>query len=238
MKSFSFTRITVWQLIILVIGLVACQQDSTNQKNENKQKVIEQIKRNLDDKHVEIEGDKVVKSHYCTWDIRRCKLPKEAHNDPYLNSHLCEKYNPEEIDYSKEYLNLLHQRDNNKKDDKLNEIKKNDASMVWNFKIHGTLDTNYHRIDLDINSSRKDSTEKLRYHILGNYIYNKISKPVYGEIEITNAYEIETYKNELGYHLYFDYQLNTDSSSVELKSFIGKGDIYTLKKDSNKRTTG
>jgi len=41
-----------------------------------------------------------------------CKLPKNdpAHFNPYYNGHLCENFNPQQTDFSKEYLNLQTKR--------------------------------------------------------------------------------------------------------------------------------
>lgn len=90
--------------------------------------------------------------NYCPQ--QRCNLNPDnpAHFDPYYNHHLCENFNPEQIDFSKEYFEL-RTKHYVKEYNKLQQTKNYDFSPIWitrNSQQNGVLGQNYQRIQIYI----------------------------------------------------------------------------------------
>jgi len=98
------------------------------------------------------KGVKSEKKNYCDWTGCTLKPQDPAHFDPYYNGHLCENFNPEQVDFSKEYFDLQTNRYLNAD----RNIRKNvncNFSKIWttnNFEQNGVLGQNYRRIHIHI----------------------------------------------------------------------------------------
>src|SRR5271170_3084342 len=91
---------------------------------------------------------KTIKKSYCP--TIRCTLKPDdpAHFDPYYNHHLCENFNPEQTDFSKEYFEL-QTRSYKNEIGQLQQTLSFDYSPIWttnNLRQNGVLGLNYQRI--------------------------------------------------------------------------------------------
>ena len=97
----------------------------------------------------EISGKDNMKN-YCGWTGCKLKPDDPAHFDPYYNGHLCENFNPEQIDFSKEYFELETKGYLNNAG-KLQRTSKCDFSPIWpTGEQNGVLGRNYQRIRVHI----------------------------------------------------------------------------------------
>jgi len=129
------------------------------------------------------------KKNYCNWTGCTLKPDDPAHFDPYYNGHLCENFNPEQIDFSREYLEL-ETKQIGKTSNILPQILKYNFSHVWptnNSEQNGVLGRTYQRIRIHID---KVSTSKNRntYLITGaSNVANNICR-FKGTIKLIQAY--------------------------------------------------
>ncbi len=94
----------------------------------------------------------VKKKNYCNWTSCTLKPDDPAHFNPYYSGHLCENFNPEQIDFSKEYLKL-ETKHFARTSNILKQILKYDFSRVWltyNTEQNGFLGPTYQRIRIHI----------------------------------------------------------------------------------------
>lgn len=106
---------------------------------------------------------------YC--DRSWCKVPKDHpyHFDPYYNGHLCENFNPQQTDFSKEYFELQTKR-YSKNTDQLQQSLKYDYSSIWlsdTWHQNGVIGLNYQRIQFHIDKVTKSKTKPDTYVITG-----------------------------------------------------------------------
>ncbi|MEO8150081.1 MAG: hypothetical protein ABI723_20760 [Bacteroidia bacterium] len=128
----------------------------------------------------------IVKKNYC--DRKSCTLKPDnpIHFDPYYNGHLCENFNPEQIDYSKEYFFLrtkTYAGDTNK----LQETKQFDFSAIWlteNTEQNGVLGLNYQRIRFHIEKVSLSKNKPDTYFIEGKSNVNNNICSFKGEIKL------------------------------------------------------
>jgi hypothetical protein len=112
-----------------------------------------------------------------------------AHFDPYYNGHLCENFNPEQVDFSQEYLKL-ETKYMTKTSNILPEILKYNFSHIWptnNTEQNGVLGRTYERIRIHIDDV---STSKNRYVYLirgASNVANNICR-FKGTIKLLQAY--------------------------------------------------
>lgn len=128
------------------------------------------------------------RKNYCNWTSCTLKPDNPAHFDPYYNGHLCENFNPNQIDFSKNYFELrtkYYLQDSNE----LKEILKYDFSPIWltgNFEQNGIIGQNYQRIQFHIDEVKKSKSPGT-YLILGKSKVNNNICTFKGEIYlITN----------------------------------------------------
>jgi len=103
------------------------------------------------------------RSNYCNGTGCTLSSDDPMHFNPYYNGHLCENFNPEQIDYSGEYLEL-ETKQFSKADNVLPLILGYDFSHIWpanNTEQNGVLGRNYRRIrihfDRVVVSDNRDS---------------------------------------------------------------------------------
>ena len=141
---------------------------------------------------INIYGQSIPKNtkfkNYCP--NQKCILkPNDlAHFDPYYNHHLCENFNPDQIDFSKEYLQL-QSRFYTKNANLLKQSLKNDFSNIWvssNSEQNGVLGEKYQRIQVHIDKvSKSDSQGK--YWVIGKTKVMDNVCDFKGSIFITNV---------------------------------------------------
>jgi len=106
--------------------------------------------------------------NYCNH--QRCKdYNSKFHFDPYRNYHLCEYFNPEQIDFSKEYFELQIRKYKNL-ENKVNDYITYNFSKIWLSGIweqNGVLGNNYQRIQFHIDSIYKSANDDKIYVVIG-----------------------------------------------------------------------
>jgi hypothetical protein len=111
-----------------------------------------------------------IKKNYCGSALP-CPIGKDdpIHFDPYYNGHLCENFNPEQTDFSKEYFEL-QTRKYAKDTNLLRQSLKYDFSQIFlsdNWEQNGVLGLNYQRIQLYIDKVSKSNKKRDIYLIKG-----------------------------------------------------------------------
>ncbi len=106
--------------------------------------------------------------NYCNHE--RCKdYNDKYHLNPFYNGHLCENFNPEQIDFSKEYYELQTKRYQNN-ENILNQLIKYDFSKIWfsrNQEHNGIIGKNYQRIQIHIDTVYKNTYDDKNYIVIG-----------------------------------------------------------------------
>ncbi|MCE9540740.1 MAG: hypothetical protein K8R85_16190, partial [Bacteroidetes bacterium] len=134
-------------------------------------------------------SEKKEKRNYCNWSGCTLKPNDPAHFNPYYNVHLCENFNPEQIDFSREYLEL-ETKQFTTTSNMLPQILRCNFSRVWptnNTEQDGILGRNYQRIRIHID---KVSVSKNRdtYIVTGaSNVANNICR-FKGTIKLIRAY--------------------------------------------------
>jgi hypothetical protein len=134
--------------------------------------------------------------NYCDWpEDAKCGLKKDdpVHFDPYYNGHLCENFNPQQIDFSQEYLEVRKKIFSNKVDE-LKSLLKYDFSSIWpsgDWQQNGVIGQNNQRIQFHIDSVFKDTTRPTTYHVIGKSKVNKNICDFKGEIKFIDAFKTE-----------------------------------------------
>ncbi len=165
-------------------------------------------------------------TNYCDW--TSCHLPKdhEAHFDPYYNGHLCENFNPKQIDFSREYLKL-----------QTNSISKTSTNVTtkvssYQFELdtlfntkdcqqNGVIGLDYKRIKIHINQTNK-TNNKLELIIHGKSNVSDNICDFNGKIKILNIYEItENFDYKGQATLFAEYELFEDSTQNHVGIFKG-----------------
>jgi len=93
----------------------------------------------------------------------------ENNISPYYNDNLNEHYNPEQIDFSKEYYELQTKNYENN-DNIINQLLKYDFSNIWicrNVDQNGVIGKNYQRIQIHIDTVYKNSYDDKTYIVKG-----------------------------------------------------------------------
>jgi len=93
----------------------------------------------------------------------------ENNISPYYNDNLNEHYNPEQIDFSKEYYELQTKNYENN-DNIINQLLKYDFSKIWicrNVDQNGVIGKNYQRIQIHIDTVYKNSYDDKTYIVKG-----------------------------------------------------------------------
>jgi len=122
-----------------------------------------------------------------------CSLPKEdeAHFNPYYNGHLCENFDPEQADFSAEYLKL---RTRNARPNIIQDLAVNDLSDAWLTKDkqqNGVIGLDCKRIKIRITSVTRDVKDKLLYHVAGRSKVNNNICDFTGDIRLLRAEKLE-----------------------------------------------
>lgn len=108
--------------------------------------------------------------------------------DPYRNGHLTKYFNPQQIDFSKDYLELQSKQYSNKKD-QLQQSLDYDYSSIWltdNMQQNGIIGLNYQRIQIHISEVYKNTPDT--YIIKGKSKVNNNICDFKGEIELTKLF--------------------------------------------------
>lgn len=151
---------------------------------------------------------------------------KSKEIDPYYNGHLNEKYNPAQIDFSKEYLQIRI-KSYNREPDKLEQTVKYDFSSVWlngNWEQNGVIGQNYQRIQFHIDKVTKSTRDPYTYLINGKSKVNKNICDFKGEIKLLSVFlcdscDYSEYKDCGG--LFANYTFFEDSSQNHSGVFKG-----------------
>jgi hypothetical protein len=94
---------------------------------------------------------------------------KSDYIDPYYNGHLCKNFNPEQIDFSKEYLELRNKWFS-KEENVLSQFINYDFSSIWlteNRQQNGVLGRNYQRIQFHFSTITRSLTDSSIYFVEG-----------------------------------------------------------------------
>jgi hypothetical protein len=150
---------------------------------------------------------------------KACTDPGTNHSDPYNNNHLCENFNPLQIDFSGEYFDL---RKTYYKNPNVREIGQYDLSPVFlsgEWVLNGVLGLENQRIQIHINKAAKknDST----YIIYGKSKVKLNVTSFKGELRIVKSNLYKNFKNESAGSFIASYLLKEDSTSLHSGKFNG-----------------
>ena len=155
-----------------------------------------------------------------------CKLPKNdsAHFDPYYNGHLCENFNPQQTNFSKEYLDLQTKR-YVKKRNELNKSLQYDYSSIWltsDRQQNGIIGLNYQRIQFHIDNVTQ-SNKFDTYIVKGKSKVNNNICDFSGELKLLKLFygECDDPKYRKCAELFGSYIFNEDSSQNHSGFFKG-----------------
>jgi hypothetical protein len=181
-------------------------------------------------------------TNLCGWTTYQCHLPKnhEAHFDPYYNGHLCENFNPRQIDFSQEYLKL-----------QINSISKvatEVTSKITDYSLdldslfntnqtqqNGVIGTQNNRIRIHISETKQDKNDDLTFLIYGVSNVNGNICNFSGKIKILNAFEtLENYEFNGQGELFAQYELFEDSTQNHSGFFKGTFECAIQIDHSNK----
>ncbi len=96
-------------------------------------------------------------------------ITSENNSTPYYNYDLYKHFNPEQIDFSKEYYELQTKRYQNN-ENILNQLIKYDFSKIWfsrNQEHNGIIGKNYQRIQIHIDTVYKNTYDDKNYIVIG-----------------------------------------------------------------------
>jgi len=216
-------------IFLLFAATTSCQTKDHQAANETTTEVQSDssLSRLLNVAQETEEPTKKRKNSSCDWDVSRCSLPKEheVHFNPYYNGHLCENFNPEQIDYSKEYLELQTSRSEKYGVDVTNELPGYNFILdsLFNYgdtQKNGVIGSNYTRIRVHIENTRQLSDKKFKIFGQTNVKGNVCNFS--GTLELYKIYE---YKENFDYPgqatLFAHYQLNEDSIQNHVGIFEG-----------------
>jgi len=163
-----------------------------------------------------------VNRNFC--DSNWCKLPKdhEAHFDPYYNGHLCENFDPKQVDFSREYLKL---RTRHGGYNELNDLRTVDFSSIWltgEGQQNGVIGVDYKRIKFHISKVTRHTEDNLVYQVNGKSNVNGNICDFTGQIRLIKAYRIEV-GADYAYsgNLFAEYTFYEDKSQNHVGTFQG-----------------
>lgn len=165
------------------------------------------------------------KKNYCGWTGCTLKPDDPIHFDPYYNGHLCENFNPQQIDFSKEYFELrtkLYAKDT----EQLKQSLKYDYSSIWlsgKWAQDGVIGLNYQRIKFHIDKVTKSKNKSNTYLIIGKSKVNDNICNFSGELNLLKFFITEcedTLMKKCG-ELFCSYVFNEDSSQNHSGVFRG-----------------
>ena len=127
----------------------------------NKQKEANVERDGSDSNIVNVEKE----NHYDSGDVSPIEKIESAPPDPYFNGHLHKYFNPEQIDFSKEFLELRSKWFTGEEDAILQLINY-DFSTVWltdDSQQNGVLGQNYQRIQIHFSAISRNLTDSTVY---------------------------------------------------------------------------
>ncbi len=110
--------------------------------------------------------------------------------DPYYNRQLNEYFNPQQIDFSKEYFDL-QSKQYSKDKNQLQQSLSYDYSSIWlteNTQQNGVIGLNYQRIQIHISKVTKSKNSPDTYLIIGKSKVNNNICNFSGEIKLINFF--------------------------------------------------
>lgn len=177
------------------------------------------------------------KEDTCYCDRSWCPFPKNdpRHFNHYYNGHLCENFNPQQIDFSVEYFDLRTR--NYAKEE--NEMKQNllyDYSLVWQTGIwqqNGVIGRNYQRIQIHIDTVYKNPNQPEIYMVKGKSKVNSNICDFSGEISLISFFKIEPDNpNNLPHNdLFGSYIFYEDSTQKSSGIFKGIMECFVYNND-------
>ena len=175
---------------------------------------------------------------YC--DSNWCKLPKEheAHFDPYYNGHLCENFDPKQVDFSKEYLEL---RTRHRRESSLQDLAGFDLSAIWTTtdnQQNGVIGLDCKRIRIFISKVTKYPKDNLMYHVTGKSNVNGNICDFSGYIKLLRVYESSPdgeSEHENSGNLFAEYNFNEDKTQKGVGSFKGVFECFYYLDRKNKK---
>lgn len=168
-----------------------------------------------------------IKQHknYCGWSGCLLKPDNPAHFYPYYNSHLCENFDPAQIDFSLEYLNLrtkTYKTDS----DYLTKTLNYDFGPIWetgNSEQNGVIGPHYQRIQVHIENVSVSKNRDI-YFVTGQTKVNTQIGSFRGTIKLLKVY-LNDSSYDSGYKVYgsvfAEYHFREDSMSSHSGSFNG-----------------
>lgn len=134
------------------------------------------------------------KNGRCAWE-GRCPIGKDnpAHFDPYYNGHLCENFDPKQVDFASTYESL-RSRKQSKLQDRLPEVGGMDFSGVWlsgGWAQDGVLGGNYRRIEIHVDHANRKAGAPRVYEVRGRSRVGRNVVAFRGEIELVHLYGTE-----------------------------------------------
>jgi len=154
---------------------------------------------------------------------------KKDNINPYYNGHLSEYYNPDQTDFSKEYL-LLQLESYGKDSNKLEQTAIYDFSPIWltgNWEQNGVIGSNYQRIQFHIDTVTKSVKNPYTYVVIGKSKVNNNICNFKGVIKLLSVFLFDScdyseYNNCGG--LFANYTFYEDSSQKHSGIYKGTTD--------------
>lgn len=174
------------------------------------------------------------KKNYCNWTGCHLSPSDPMHFNPYYNGHLCENFNPQQTDFSKEYLELRTKRYTSQTN-QLSQTVKYDFSQIWlsgNWQQNGIIGPNCQRIQIHIDNVSKSEKKPDTYLVTGKSKVNNNICNFSGEIKLLKVYYSEycedSSKKQCGV-IFANYVFYEDSSQNHSGIFKGTTDcdFYT-----------
>ncbi len=132
---------------------------------------------------------KTKKKNYCTWTGCPLKPDDPAHFDPYYNGHLCENFDPAQVDFSREYL-ALRTKVYAGSPNELSQTLMFDFGPIWQTHDgvqNGVLGHNYQRIQIHIDKVTVGKKRKT-YFVVGESKVNDNVCPFRGTISLLKVF--------------------------------------------------
>lgn len=160
-------------------------------------------------------------------ELSGCSLPEnhDAHFDPYYNGHLCENFNPQQSDFSKEYMKLRTEKAS-KTGEEVTKRALNydlDLNSIFNTgqnQLNGIIGLDNKRIKIHIHRTERAEKEKGVFTIYGKSNVNGNICDFQGTVKVLRIYEISDILPGLG-QLFAEYEFFEDINQKHVGAFKG-----------------
>jgi hypothetical protein len=170
-------------------------------------------------------ADPARKVNYCKEKHSPLKPDSPLRFDPYYNGHLCESFDPEQIDFSREYFSL-RARQLSGKADQLRSFLTYDGSSVWRtgeWDQNGVIGREYQRIRIYIDTVIKSRDKNDTYILQGRSKVNDNICNFTGELKLMKFFVLPCDDRSFSHcgQLFGTYALFEDSSRYHSGFFKG-----------------